>query len=355
MMGNTYLPLLWTRCGTILSVSLFCVLFYCCHCLESTDSQFPEKDSSITEQEKLKQFVIDKERGVLIVRGEGKIYKLNDRLEKNLSIAARIFENGTNDYLMVIVSNKEILLICQHDGKCEIRNSTNLALMSNKERTTVFYCKKGENMKTFVGTAVNLTRYPGFTPVFGGSYCGEQFQFNIISARSMDNNLAPINDYTITQKETISMQYPVYFRSVIDYSKFILFFTNQKMSIQSNTFTSKIIKICKESEQDKRVAYEDIPITCKNGDKEYNLLRHATLLKVSETNELAKSGICHNKSDYAVIIGIFSSGDPENPDLSSAVCVFSVDSILQEFRESRKRYFEGDRFDGGYMKIQNLV
>lgn len=346
MMGNTYLPLLWTRCGTIFSVILFCVLFHCCHCIESIDSQFPER---ITGQEKPKQFVINKEREVLIVRGKDKIYELNDRLEKNLNISARILENGSIDYLMVIVSNRETLLICQHDGTCEIRNSRNLALMSNNERTTVLYCEKGEKMTTFVGTAVELARYHGFTPVFGGSYCGD-LELKIISASEMPN-LGPINAYKFNLKEK---DYPVYFRLVIDYSKFILFFTNQNMSLQSKTVTSKIIKICKKSEKDKRVAYEDIPITCKNGDKKYNLLQHATLLKVSENDELAKSGLCNNKSDCAVIIGIFSSGD-KNPDLSSAVCVFSFDSILQEFRESRKRYFGVERFDGGYMETQNFV
>lgn len=53
-----------------------------------------------------------------------------------------------------------------------------------------------------------------------------------------------------------------------------------------------------------------------------------------------------------LLLEFFSSGnDPEHPDMSSAVCVFTVDTILQTFLESRRRNLVGlsNRFDGGYM------
>ncbi|KAJ8302382.1 hypothetical protein KUTeg_021369 [Tegillarca granosa] len=328
---------------TTWSIFLFCVFCCCCHCLDSLDKQY---DSS-SEQDQPKQFVINQEKRVLIVRGKGEIYELNDRLENNKNVPSP--ENGNNDYLMINLPDSKMLLICQHNGKCEIRNSTDLSLIIS-EPQTVFICQSGQKMKTFVGVASDLKSYSGLSPLFGGSYCRET-TYRMISA-NQKSNLNTLFDYIINLKNTeVARTYPVYFRCVIQYSKFILFFTNQKISIKSTLFTSKIIKICKESDEFKRVTYEDIPITCQRGNKEYRLLQHATLLRVSENDKLAAE-MCQNKSDCAVIIGVFSSGnDPDNPDMSSAVCVFAVDTILQFFLESRRMNLVGtsNRFDGGYM------
>ncbi|KAJ8301365.1 hypothetical protein KUTeg_020352 [Tegillarca granosa] len=330
---------------TTWNIFLFCVSFYCCHCLDSLDKEF----YSSSEQDQPKQFVINQEKGVLIVRGKDEIYELNDRLEKNKNVLSP--ENENNDYLMINLPDSERLLICKHNGKCEIRNSTDLLLIFSEPKTVaIFVCESGQMMKTFVGIASDFKRYSGLMPVFGGSYCRDELS-NIILANK-NSNFVKIDEYVINLKnQEVARAYPVYFRTVIQYSKFILFFTNQKNSTKSPWLTSKIIKLCKDSEMNQRVTYEDIPITCQGGNKEYRLLQHATLLRVSENDKLAAE-MCQNKSDCAVIIGVFSSGnDPEHPDMSSAVCVFTVDTILQTFLESRRRNLVGlsNRFDGGYM------
>ncbi|KAJ8301367.1 hypothetical protein KUTeg_020354 [Tegillarca granosa] len=345
-MLNSSTHSLWTSYTVLF---LFCVTFQYCDCIDSVDNHFPSQYSSLSASEKPKQFVIDQERGLLIVRGKGGVYKLNDMFEKVKNVSSSLsLANENNDYLMIIMPGSETLYICQYHGKCEVRNSTDLSLIFSEPKS-VFFCQSGQKMKTFVGIASDLKRYSGLNPVFGGSDCGDKTS-NIILAYTK-SSFGYIDEYVIHLKNQVERTYPVYFRSVIQNSKFILFFTNQKISLESPWFTSKIIKICKESEEFKRVTYEDIPITCQRENKEYRLLQHATLLRVSKNDQLAAE-MCQNKSNCAVIIGIFSSGnDPENPSMSSAVCVFTMDTILRTFKESRKRNLVGisNRFDGGYM------
>ncbi|XP_059062852.1 plexin A3-like [Achroia grisella] len=342
----------------------------CTAALASQDVVRYFTDPVLTPTSLFNHLVVDRNTGRVYVGAVNKIYQLSPDLE----VAQSIVTGPVNDsaictfdcppsYVKKPTDNVNKALVIDYatsrliscgsvmQGLCSVRNLNNVShdvheirepvVANNATASTVAFIAPGPPNPpmtqvmyvgvTFTGTSPNRSDIP------------------IVSSRSLEDErlfmIARTADPTGTRMYINSLyreRYPINYVYGFSSEGFSYFLTTQLKAVGSDTYYSKLVRICHDDAN--YYSYTEIPISCAGEDGKrygYNLVQAAFVGKPGSS--LARQlGIT---AQHDVLFAAFSRSETMNtytPTDSSALCVYSLKTIRRKFMQNIKTCFSGN-------------
>ena len=253
---------------------------------------------------------------------------------------------------MLLNSAKNVILVCDgvDNGFCSVRNLSDFTSLINASSdgalSSVSVAVSSRTSRPAIGIVTNsgdmyvaVTYGPGIKPDrFGGKRLfHETYKFAISRMKWDGKILNRDSSLPFRLPRNVHLdQYLIFFKDGFVNKNKLFFLTNQKFKVGENQqYTSKLLSICRNDSY--FYSYTDIVLECRCKDRRYNLIQ--------DTHVVKADGVIRKKlnllptEDEDVLVGIFALGDdPDQPETSSAVCVYSFKDIRSELKEARKKF-----------------
>ncbi|TMS37798.1 hypothetical protein L596_004657 [Steinernema carpocapsae] len=351
---------LWPRPTFLCLLYLFLLALPDC-CVSSKSVTFLNPDRNEGPFEKM---VIDPKTERVYVGGVNRLYELNpDQLNIKTSAITGPEPPPDCDGLscrplptfskaLTIYDDQLIECASSHDGKCRTRNLYNITKIEKESTSAVVANDRDSTSVIFVG---NGPKFPNSTTdsspsvlyVASTAVVGRQVDVPALSSLSLDaNNMFTIYHKAIGTGTHLQIERGVRDSYLIDYiggfsaqnDPFVYFASRQPKDLMNPLIGSKLVRVCRNDLH--YLSYVEMPLECKAGVVNYNILVDIYLGKPGY--DMAANLSIETSSD--ILFAVFSRGDGDSRNIStteSALCVYSLDRIGREFRETIENCFRG--------------
>nr|WGN96276.1 setae polypeptide [Ochrogaster lunifer] len=311
--------------------------------------------------------VVDRNTGCVYVGAVNRIYQLST----NLEIAQVTTTGPVNDYAYCLDCSKEYvnttdnvkttdyvnrallidyatsrLITCglAYLGQCYIMNLNNISLDVQEVLSVAAPMNATVSVVAFIAPGppsppTTQVIYVGATPVNileDPTVCSytigrEEFFDTVIITGSIGTCMLINHE-----------RYPINFVYGFSSEGFSYFLTTQPRSVGSDTYYSKLVRVCHDDEH--YYSYTEIPISCMGeggGNYGYNLVQAAFVGKAGSV----LAGELGITAQQDVLFAAFSQSESINtntPSDRSALCVYSLKSIRRKFMQNIKTCFSGN-------------
>ncbi|GFO07417.1 nicotinamidase-like [Plakobranchus ocellatus] len=264
--------------------------------------------------------------------------------------------NNYNKILLIDYVNK-CLISCGtlYQGVCEKRSLENVTqvLSNNSYPNCVVNVNKSSYTVAFIGPG------PAINSSSNVLYVANTF-YDHLFARIPSVGSRKLSDFTLLYDDVVEEFTQSYIR--FDHSRLSKFLVHyvygfssegysyilarQPRSPDDKDYRSVVVSVCQNDK--KYWSYIEVPLSCRHGDQEYNLLQAAFM--DSAGRNLALSLGVSLQSD--VLYSVFSVGEPDSdrPTSKSALCIFPVSSIRRVIADNRRKCFNGEgKYGGGHL------
>ncbi|XP_055342712.1 plexin-A2-like [Paramacrobiotus metropolitanus] len=356
---------------------IICILCPICHCSGSIVSTFTIDDAGSTG--KFAHLHVHRSTGKVYVGAVNRLFQLDPDLALEESVVTgpvnespscpvngdcssypRILNQNENRVLLPYY-DRERLIVCgtANHGKCVMRDMKNITglLESDNVEEAVVPMDPQLSVVAFVAPGPPSAIAGGTSKVLylGRSvYAGSEDNVFAVSSRSLDpRNLFQLvfNDpmkstgtYVMIDSKT-RQNYRINYVHGFASGRFSYFITTQPRSTDLyEPVRTKLIRICQDDEN--YYSYTEVPLVCANSDRTYDLAQAASL--GSPGTELAANLGIKVTDDILVVAFADQAGEPNQnrPDSHSAVCMYSLAQIQQQFTDNIRQCFIGNGMAG---------
>lgn len=313
--------------------------------------------------------VVDKNTGRIFIGAVNKLYQLSPDLELAGTVttgpkhdspecsvidcpasAVRKLTDNVNKALVIDYTTTR-LISCGSvfQGVCSVRNLHNISDVKDVREPVV------ANNAT-ASTVAFIAPGPPNPPVSQVMYVGVTFTGNspyrsevpAVSSRSLDEDKMFMMAHTAVTTGTRMFvnslsreRYPIIYIYGFSSEGFSYFLTTQLKSIGTNSYYSKLVRVCQDDEN--YYSYTEIPMACTGeGGKNfgYNLVQAAYVGKAGSI----LAGELGITAQDDVLFAVFSQSEAihtNTPSELSGLCVYSLKSIRRKFMQNIKTCFSG--------------
>ncbi|KAK0398213.1 hypothetical protein QR680_002480 [Steinernema hermaphroditum] len=246
---------------------------------------------------------------------------------------------------LTIYDDQLIECASSHDGKCRTRNLYNISkiekeslssvVANDRDSSTVIFVGGGPRLSNSSADSSNSVLYVASTAVVG-----RRVDVPAVTSLSLDNNnIFSTYFQAIGTGTRLQIERGVRDSYLIDYvggfsskdTDFVYFATRQPKDLHNPLVGSKLVRLCKKDRD--YLSYVEMPLECKAGGVDYNLLVDIYVGKPGY--DIARNLSIEYSSD--VLFAVFNRGEGDSKNASStdsALCVYTLDRINEEFRDT---------------------
>ena len=330
--------------------------------------------ATFTTNHTLNKLAVDPVSGMIYVGATNQLYQLDSGLKLNdtdvtgpvmdnpsclsvVNTSASTCEVGSKAELTKLTDNvNKILAVDKRNGQlitcgsiyqggCEVRRLGDITTFKQYRKNEKFrIAANNATMSTVAFVALGAS-----DPETDVLYVATTYTGNSIETQALRKNIPAVSSRQLVGRNTLDYAFQdditgkstkIYWNieyrktHIVDYvtgfstGNFSYFMTVQQADTRTDSYVSKIIQIC-HSDRD-YTSYVEMPLTC--GD--YNLLQAATVVETPGST-LQVTG--------AVVIATFSQSEPNSkvPTSRSAICVYTLSDIRQNFIDNLKYCYNG--------------
>ena len=253
--------------------------------------------------------------------------------------------------IVLLNSAKNVIVVCDgvDNGFCSVMNLSDFTSLINASSDGALSSSVSVSSRTSrpaIGIVTNsgdmyvaVTYGPGIEPDrFGRNRSFQETYKFVISRMKWDGKIL-IRDKSLPfrlPRNVYLDEYLIFFKDGFVNKNQLFFLTNQKFKVGENQqYTSKLLSICRNDPY--FYSYTDIVLECRYKDRRYNLIQHTHVVKADGV--IRKKLNLLSSEDEDVLVGIFALGDdPDQPETSSAVCLYSFKDIRSKLKEARQKF-----------------
>ncbi|KAK0077150.1 hypothetical protein PV325_004365, partial [Microctonus aethiopoides] len=233
-------------------------------------------------------------------------------------------------------------------GTCDVRNLHNITDVVQRVKDPVVANNATASTVAFIAPGppnppVSQVMYVGVTFTANSPYRSE---VPAVSSRSLDKDkMLNIAESAVTTGTRIYVnslsreRYPINYIYGFSSEGFSYFFTTQLKDTEATIFISKLVRLCQDDMH--YYSYTEIPVECKNEERNYNLVQAAYVGKAGSV----LAGALGITAQDDVLYAVFAESDDPNsqrPGNNSALCVYTLKSIRRKFMRNIQKCFSGD-------------
>jgi len=331
-----------------------------------------EDDQGDTEGQQFINIAVDKITGLVYIGGVNKLFQLSPNLEHIMSTvtgpqldspfcsplndcpAYRASKNSVNKALLIDYTHSQ-LISCGSlfQGTCSVRNLKNISIVEQENREMVVANDATSSTVAFIAPGppnppITKVLYVGVTYSGIGPYRSE---VPAVSSRALDSNrLMQVAQTAVTTGTRMFVnslargRYPINYISGFHSEGFSYFLTTQMKKTSPSPYHSKLVRVCQDDSD--YYSYTEIPIQCisDQDSEDYTLVQAAHVGKPG-SDLAAELGVT---TEDDVLFAVFSTPDTleglstSKPGNKSALCVYSLKSIMQKFMTNIQKCFSGE-------------
>ncbi|KAF9803702.1 hypothetical protein SFRURICE_012001 [Spodoptera frugiperda] len=313
---------------------------------------------------------VDRNTGRVYVGAVNRIYQLSPDLEVAQSIVTGPVNDSAlctfdcpSNYVKKPTDNVNKALVIDYatsrlitcgsvlQGLCSVRNLNNISHDVREVREPVVANNATASTVAFIAPG------PPNPPMTQVMYVGVTFTGNspyrsevpTVSSRSLeDDRLFMIARTAVTTGTRMFVnslsreRYPINYVYGFNSEGFSYFLTTQLRGVGSDTYYSKLVRVCHDDEN--YYSYTEIPMSCTGeggGNYGYNLVQAAFVGKAGSV----LAGELGITAQHDVLFAAFSQSESINtntPSDLSALCVYSLKAIRRKFMQNIKTCFSGN-------------
>ena len=350
------------------------ILLACILCAVSTTGHYVLRTfSDSTNKGNFNHLVVDKTSGKLYLGAVNRLYQLTPTLSKDSSIETgpkldnpdcpptgdcdcldehchgsltRKETDSINKALVIDYKTKK-LIVCSSlfQGHCEKRKLSDLTEVDTPIYEPMVPNDLQSSVYMFIGPGPSdsAVLYIGATRSLVGLDALRDLVPTVCSRNIASFKLARKFIYGSTKKEiesTLRKSFLVKYVYGFSSGLFSYFLTVQKEStstMTNNKYVSRLVRVCHNDE--KFFSYTEIPFQCHYNGSKFNILQAAVIGKAAQ--KLAVSLGIPTTED--VLFALFSKSVPgsDEPINQSALCIYSMRSIVTKFTVNIQKCFSG--------------
>ncbi|KAL3853675.1 hypothetical protein ACJMK2_017198 [Sinanodonta woodiana] len=247
---------------------------------------------------------------------------------------------------LVIDYNNNILIACTslYHGICERYNLSNINFMSADIRTLVVANNATSTTVAFIAPGPTDTVLESYVLYVAASRTNAGLFRDLIPAitsRRLDNfevfyrGIGTSSSKSI--EATLRDTFPVYYIYGFSSDKFSYFVSVQKQSTISESYISKLIRVC-QADRD-YYSYAEVPIKCMHNGAIYNLVQAAYVAKAGSS--LARTMGISESEDVLYVVSSIGNPNTAIPGSDSALCVYPLSRVRERFTHNIQKCFDG--------------
>ncbi|XP_057324219.1 plexin-A4 [Microplitis mediator] len=355
----------WRQLPLILNIFLLLEQLTLINGAASTDIVHQFYDPDV---QRMNHLVVDKNTGRVYVGAVNRLYQFSPDL--NLVVKAitgpqedaldcssfdcpretvkRKVDNVNKALVIDYTTSRLISCNSLFQGTCDVRNLHNITDVVQKVKDPVVANNATASTVAFIAPGppnppVSQVMYVGVTYTANSPYRSE---VPAVSSRSLDKDkMLNIAESAVTTGTRIYVnslsreRYPINYIYGFSSEGFSYFFTTQLKDTEATNFISKLVRLCQDDMH--YYSYTEIPVECKNEERNYNLVQAAYVGKAGSVLAGALGITAQDDVLYAVFA---ESNDPnsQRPGNDSALCIYALKSIRRKFMRNIQRCFSGE-------------
>ena len=256
-----------------------------------------------------------------------------------------VFHLAVQNSIVLINDIESVITVCEsaENRVCSLWSTSDFKPLGNSSVTVTvsqLLTRPAIGIVTKDGSSyVAVTYGPGIKPDrYGGNRSfHETYKFVISRIRSSESPLNRDKTLPFRLPNNVGLgDFLIFFKGAIELEEHVFFITNQKFkAVKNQKYTSKLISVCKNDPY--FYTYTDIVLECRNKDNIFNLIQD---IQVFTPSEKLREELNLDATETDVILaGIFATGDdPDRPENSSAVCLYSMKDVRRKISEAREKF-----------------